>query len=181
VLTYRERFNTLPQETKRKISPDFKLLTHIPCQITVIWIKKADVNRDFQIFIFTHFEEFKDLLVDIKGPIQYSEYIEFSKTFLKEERWSHAANTAQYNSFDITNLDMPLIDEDYPFSAVLEKILAKGLDLLQINFPISFHGIMDECWMISERFQDRNLDNFLEETLTPPQKTGWNVISSRLN
>ena len=45
---FRESFNRLLEEEKKKVSPSFKVVTRIPCQITVVWITIVLINIEKQ-------------------------------------------------------------------------------------------------------------------------------------
>ena len=58
----------------------------MPCQVAVVWFQDEDKNHDLQLFIFTHWEEEKDLEVDIQGPVKFADFIKFSKNFTAKLR-----------------------------------------------------------------------------------------------
>lgn len=166
---FRESFNRLLEEEKKKVSPSFKVVTRIPCQITVVWMQEPTKNRHLQVFFFTHFEDLGDLQIEIVGPFKPLEFSRNVKNLLNEDRWSRKVVKPQITIFRVGDLDKPLPGEEYPYSSLIEKILAQAYIFFKKELSIFIYQI--DHWIIHERFQDKDIESFIKTNLIRSAKT----------
>ena len=168
VKRFREGFDRLPEEEKKKVNSSFKAVTITPCQITVVWMAEVTTNRNLQIFIFTHFEDLEDLQVDIVGPFQPSEFSNSAEKLINADKWSRKVIQPKIMLMGEGDLDKPLTGEEYPYSSLIKKILAQAYQLKHKGVPLTLYH--SNYWVIWERFQDKDIESFIKTNLIAPTK-----------
>ena len=149
-----------------------------PCQITVVWFQNEDQSRDLQVFIFTHWDEEEDLEVEIHGPVKFSEFMKFSKSFIKQEKWSRSINIENYPDPSIFHLHKPFFDAEYQYSKIVELILFKAYDLLKAKIFQEANDYRYHNWILYSKFQDKDIDAEIEK-LFKEQKVKAEVSEDR--
>lgn len=66
------------------IPDDFKS----PCQIDVIWLQDTNLKTDYQIFVFTKWQDVLDLNFELEGPKNISDIINTFDSFIKKDKWT---------------------------------------------------------------------------------------------
>jgi uncharacterized protein YutE (UPF0331/DUF86 family) len=72
IMYFREEMKKLSIEEQKAVSKSVNDLSE-PCQLLVIWAKEPE----FQINIITHLNNFKDMLIEIYGPVENSKLIQY--------------------------------------------------------------------------------------------------------
>ncbi len=136
----------------------------VPCQTTMLWFQNKKKDYNLQIFIFTHWNDEKDLDVDVYGPIKLSEFIPFSKSFIEKEKWARTVNTD--DSIDLLNFNWnkPFFDERYHYSKIIELILFETYNKSKKDkSPLNRKNFQYRYWIITTKFQDMNIGNEIEK------------------
>lgn len=83
---FRERYQNLSKDVQKGISNLHNFVP--PCQVNIIWIQNRQFNIDYQIFLFTKWEDRKDLEVIIHGPIDSKNAKKALLQFLQDKKWT---------------------------------------------------------------------------------------------
>lgn len=86
IIKFREEYQKLSEEEQKRVSNLDDL--RIPCQVDIIWLENRQFKIDFQIIIFTHFKDLKDLEITSNNPVDSQKTIETLEQILEEEKWS---------------------------------------------------------------------------------------------
>lgn len=136
----------------------------VPCQTTMLWFQNEKKDDNLQIFIFTHWNDEKDLEVDVYGPIKLSEFIPFSKSFIEKEKWSRTVNTDDSSDLLKFNWNKPFFDERYQYSKIIELILFEAYKKSKKDkSPLNYRNFQYLYWIFTHKFQDMNISNEIEK------------------
>ncbi len=147
-----------------------------PLQAELIWIERRKHDIDFQILVFTKWEDLVDLEIIIHGPFKFKNrerYITELDFVAHSEKWLKR----YFPNLIKTTSNEP---DELPYSKIYEEIIAEAKDLFFILFydylltdkykkPYIFPGRRHYknifYWIIFGKIQDLNIKEYVKKEL----------------
>lgn len=107
---FRSEVEKLQPNQKLGISPIYDL--SFPCQVDIIWFQNSQFGFDFQIMIFQHVQDRKDLEIHVHGPIAFHNALDTLEQVLANETWSRELVKEEFNLIEHEDRTMRTIMED---------------------------------------------------------------------
>ena len=170
IIAYRDQFKELNQ--KEKEESGFSKYES-PLQAELIWIEKKRHNIDFQLLVFTKWDDLEDLDVRVNGPFKFKDnklLIQDLERVTQSDKWKKR----MYPKSIKTSENDP--DEE-PYSKIYENIITDAkntyfqlfLDVILTDryrpphiFYESWHGRKIFYWTIFGKIEDLNIKEYVE-------------------
>lgn len=92
IIRFRELYNNLSQDEKKRIYSLENL--NAPLQLNIFWFQNPVFNIDYQIIFFTRWKDFKDLSIEVHGPIKFSKCANSIENILSNGKWNRIVSTS---------------------------------------------------------------------------------------
>lgn len=113
---FREEYQKLSEDEQTKVS-NLDDLSY-PCQVEVVWLKHSRFKLDFQLIIFTHFEDKEDLEIVIHNPIELYQAIETLEGKSKNPKWDRKLPEEEH---------FVIIGGEKKYSTLIEDLFIRAL------------------------------------------------------
>ena len=165
IIAYRDQFKELNQ--KEKEGPGFSKYES-PLQAELIWIEKKRHNIDFQLLVFTKWDDLEDLDVRVNGPFKFKDnklLIQDLERVTQSDKWKKN----MYPKIIKTSENEPDVE---PYSKIYENIITDAkntyfqlfLDVILTDryrpphiFNESWHKRKIFYWTIFGKIEDLNI------------------------
>ena len=173
ILEYRNQSIGLTQE--EKVASGF-IKFESPLQAELIWIERRKYNIDFQILVFTNFSDFKDLEIEIYGPLKFKNRDSYMQ---KMDEIAHTDKWVQKTFPHKIKVSKKEPDK-LPYSKIYENIIADAKNLFftfftnylltdRFELPYIFPGSRNYndifYWTIFGKIEDLNIKEYVENEL----------------
>lgn len=135
IIGFREEYQKLSEDEQTKVS-NLDDLSY-PCQVEVVWLKHSRFKLDFQLIIFMHFDDRKDLEIIIHDPIELHQAIETLELTSKNPKWNRELPEGE-----------PFISEgEKKYSTLIEGQLIHALQMCKNHITNSVFSKQDESFI----------------------------------